>query len=1030
MSEFYPGARVRLRRNINKIGTLISQIDEDNWIVKWDNNNEFDDVRETKIEVAPGPETPLTLLKKFRFAGLKDLRFAITLNRLSGKLSDFIYSLNLTNTSFYPYQFKPLITFLNSQSRSLLIADEVGLGKTIEAGLIWTELEMRKRANKLLVICPAALREKWKFELNDKFNLRATIRNANELFEEMKRIEAEPASSSVSIISLQGARNTKSRDNSLNQYLRGMMYEASAPRFDLVILDEAHSIRNQDTSSFEFVENIQKFTPSMLMLSATPIQTSQSNLFSLMGLLAPEQYPTPDRLDAVIRENERLIKICGHLSKGNFSVSNFRNEVQQLIYESDGSRQTRLEGILNQANLEKILTTESGRVKIINDLLSLDLLFRTVSRMRKADVIEDRVIREVFTYKAKKTAAETEFYNLVSSTVENYAGDPKLAKFLLANVLKMFSSSAQAVFQHWNRTAEVDVGDEEYESYLPSESVRIEEDGKRSGLAHALYSATLKFEKKTELFAKDSKLEELIRALELFWEHHPNEKVLLFSFYKITLRYLEKGLKKRGINAVRYDGDIPSGERPKVMEEFRSGNCKVLLASEIAAEGIDLQFMRCVVNFDMPWNPSRIEQRIGRIDRIGQKSPKIFILNLLYANTIDELVYERLLDRLNIFRQALGLCEDVIGAEIAELTPKLFEPNLTKEQIEERINQTKIAIEQKIAITPPNELSLVYKLIQKEIAKAQELEKFVTAEDLISYIRMFLEAEGSGGRLIEIDSSKKLYRLDMTSQIRVKFESFLNKVRCSQKTGLIVCEPPPLLRIENKKGPSESGVERVTQNHPLITFISHWLQEEKIAPAGTAAIRLSFSTLPDSVSQKVKKGLYYFLIEKWTKSDISDSSFLLKNFIFDLENSQLLDGETGDRLIHLASLNGEDLPTALFDKEVKEGVVRLYNISLDLTEGSFDDYEKRERENYLMQIDFALKQLSLEEQKVKGRFEERYQNTKYSSEQGMEGRLKIVENEFKKEMKNIEDNRARTLANKDSFEVSNKVLQVGLLEII
>ncbi|WP_337557049.1 C-terminal helicase domain-containing protein [Parasutterella sp.] len=293
--------------------------------------------------------------------------------------------------------------------------------------------------------------------------------------------------------------------------------------------------------------------------------------------------------------------------------------------------------------------------------MSLNLLFRSVARMRKADVIEERVIREIYAEKTKMNSAEAEFYNAISDNVWDYAASQGVHEgFLMAGAQKMLSSSPQAAFLHWEGKDNLSSEKAEYDNYLPSEACSTGEESSKSGFFDVLRKTALYFEKKDELLAVDSKLNELVKALNFFWQKHPKEKVLLFSFYKITLRYLEKKLKSLGFKVLRYDGDIPNEDRGRIMEDFKKGDYQILLASEIAAEGIDLQFMKCVVNYDLPWNPARVEQRIGRVDRIGQESLKIFVYNLFYRGTIDETVYDRLLSRLGIFERSLGLCEDVV----------------------------------------------------------------------------------------------------------------------------------------------------------------------------------------------------------------------------------------------------------------------------------------------------------------------------------------------------------------------------------
>lgn len=157
-------------------------------VVPAEGGNVFDDVR------------------RLRFGHARELRSALTHSRLGGKLADLIYSLYTTNTDFYAYQFKPVLSFLDSPSRGLLIADEVGLGKTIDAGLIWTQLRSREDARRLLVVCPAMLREKWRDELAERFGVDARICNAGEVVELLEQAQGKPNASFAAIASMQGLR--------------------------------------------------------------------------------------------------------------------------------------------------------------------------------------------------------------------------------------------------------------------------------------------------------------------------------------------------------------------------------------------------------------------------------------------------------------------------------------------------------------------------------------------------------------------------------------------------------------------------------------------------------------------------------------------------------------------------------------------------------------------------------------------------------------------------------------------------------
>src|ERR1035437_7596817 len=220
------------------------------------------------------------LMARGRYGRVADLRGAITYYRLSGRLANLIYSLNTTNTQFLAYQFKPVLQFLDSPSNGILIADEVGLGKTIEAGLIWTELRARQDARRLLVVCPAMLREKWKLELANRFGVQAEIVDAQELHAKLETARQHTQESFALVASLQGLRPPKGWNNKEEPSGSGAAKLARVlddadlgdPLLDMVVIDEAHYLRNQETQTHRFGQLLRPVTQSMVMLSATPVR--------------------------------------------------------------------------------------------------------------------------------------------------------------------------------------------------------------------------------------------------------------------------------------------------------------------------------------------------------------------------------------------------------------------------------------------------------------------------------------------------------------------------------------------------------------------------------------------------------------------------------------------------------------------------------------------------------------------------------------------------------------------------------------
>ena len=252
-----PGDRVRLKDNPSREGTLSSHppIGEGRRrkrVVDFPGGPEG--VPESQLErVSQEVPDAYLYMSRGQYGPAKELRGAITYCRLSGKLANLIYSLNTTNTQFHPFQFKPVLQYLDSPSRGLIIADEVGLGKTIEAGLIWTELRARQDARRLLVVCPAILRQKWVDELRNRFGTKAEIVNAADVLQRLQSLKDDPYEEFALVASLQGLRappgwnDDEGPAGSAAAQLARFLDEAaeSDPLFDLVIVDEAHYLRNQ-----------------------------------------------------------------------------------------------------------------------------------------------------------------------------------------------------------------------------------------------------------------------------------------------------------------------------------------------------------------------------------------------------------------------------------------------------------------------------------------------------------------------------------------------------------------------------------------------------------------------------------------------------------------------------------------------------------------------------------------------------------------------------------------------------------------
>ena len=317
---------------------------------------------------------PLDLLKDGKLGTPEDLRRTLTHVRLTGRLADIIYSMESTNTDFHAYQFKPVLKLLQTPTNGLLIADEVGLGKTIEAGLIWTELRSRFNLNRLVVLCPAALREKWHDELVNKMGIFPIICDAKETLRILKSDEYRARGFAI-ISSTQGLRPPRHWDDAdktessaaqlqLAQFLRSMENEERL--VDLLVVDEAHHMRNPSTQNNNLGQLMRNVSEYLVLLTATPIHNYNRDLFSLLHLLDPSTFERHEDFIEILEANKPLVRARDLVLKKETGLE----ELTSLLLEAKdqqllrGNRQleTLLTRIKADGKIEFSVRTQSDRL--------------------------------------------------------------------------------------------------------------------------------------------------------------------------------------------------------------------------------------------------------------------------------------------------------------------------------------------------------------------------------------------------------------------------------------------------------------------------------------------------------------------------------------------------------------------------------------------------------------------------------------------------------------------------------------------
>lgn len=941
---FRPNTRVYVKTAPDKIGTLTGSVREHAGRTRYE--VDFGPQREYIIEgnlaEAAAVLDIFELLEQSRYGGVVHLRSVITHTRLTGRLADIIYSMEASNTEFLPYQFKPVLNLVDSPSKGILIADEVGLGKTIEAGLIWTELRSRFNATKLLVLCPAVLREKWQQELARRFGVRATICSAKELHDLLKQHQAGDLDEFAAIVSLQGARPPKQWEEDdriktgaaeLARFLAGL--EPGQPLFDCVIVDEAHYLRNPETQVYELAQLVREVAEHLLLLSATPIHLRSDDLFHLLALIDSENFRYVHAFKDVLIANAPLIRLGEDLRRKVLSQGEFLAQVEQCMQHPMMQANRQLQNLLSNPPDDAALGDPIHRERYANRIERVNLLARVVCRTRKRDVQTNRVVREAVSPTVTMTATERQFYDEVTTSVRRYCLEGDLVEgFILTIPQRQMCSSIPAAFRAWRSKTELDdTGSLCYEDTGDGEIKSKKEPGP---LIRELSAIVGKLTTFPELKAGDSKYRVLLAQLREYWRSYPKKKVILFSYYRETLRYLYERLHEDRIPCVLIMGGMQESKQ-SIIEKFRTDTkARLLLASEVASEGIDLQFSSFLINYDLPWNPMRVEQRIGRIDRIGQREDRIHIWNFFYGDTLDDRIYHRLFLRLDIFRHAFGDIEAVLGEKIQELGYYLLSHNLTPEQEVHRIEQARLALartvrEQEELEEEAAHLAAHGDYVLNQVKAARQMRRYIDPESLWTYVRDALIQDFPGIELVRLGDDPLTVEIGLSQHARVEFQHFLELTKLLGKTRLLRGGTESRIRcvFSSKVDFATARHEVINQLHPLVRFVTARAKKDLHLPL--VAARISPYATPT-----ISPGTYLVSSQMWSTTGARTLEKLVFKGTNLLTEAGLTD-EQAETLINAAAHQGEDWPASrgLMDPDL---ALNRYQDVLDRLDDQFAEY--------------------------------------------------------------------------------------------
>lgn len=826
------------------------------------------------IEVA---DDPLAVVGAAPWVDAAQFRARLTAARLAHPLVDTLYALQAARIQYIPFQFKPILRLLRADQPRLLIADEVGVGKTIEAGLILKELQARQPIENVLIVCPKALVTKWQLEMR-RFDEDSQILNADRLRHCLREADMEgawPSQYARAIVHLELLRI----DDYLlgaegHQRRPGLATLDPPPRFSLLIVDEAHHLRNPGTSSHQLGQFLVEASEAVVFLSATPVHLGSRNLFILLQLLRPDLFPDEDVFRLMLEPNPCLTQAMRHV-RTRSPVADWQQAAAEVLHsasETQWGHQVLARDPRFSAWRERLSGSEplvdSERVRCLRDLEELHTLAHLMNRTRRRD-IGRFTIREPHMVAVPFTPEQAAFYDALIAARREILGlthDLRVVSLVTDTLERQAASCLPALvplLDHVLGIGQLDFGsltdDPEAEGAdLPLPKPLAEQLRRLAELAVALPP-------------DDPKLDQLLGIARTTLTGPGPGKLLVFSFFLHTLRYLAQQLTKRGYRVGLVAGWVEEEERQRLRDRFRlprdhSEALDILLSSEVGCEGLDYEFCDRLVNYDIPWNPMRIEQRIGRIDRFGQQSDKVLIFNFVTPGTVEERIFYRCFERLGIFRDTIGDLEEILGdlQLVDGLLAIALDPTLTPAQAEEKARQLgdnalRLVDERRRLEEEGASLLGLDQSFLADVEAVTASGRVVLPADLKQMIGLFLERPGLGGRLGDDPERPGIARIRLNREARA---GLLEQVHAlgrrdratTQVTRWLGGDEPQLeVTFEQPTALVMRALPFITPVHPLARVaVEAWSQ----AP-GPLTAQLTI------VDNAVPPGVCVFVLELW-----------------------------------------------------------------------------------------------------------------------------------------------------------------------
>ena len=925
--------------------------------------------------------------------------YELTRRRRGGDIDRLSQSLFNSSVDLNPHQIDAaLFALQNPLNKGVLMADEVGLGKTIEAALVMSQL-WAERKRSIIIICPASLRKQWANELTEKFNLPVRVLDAKTYKTLQKKgIHSPLREDVINIISF--------------NYVTSIEKHLTTIPWDLVVIDEAHKLRNAHRESHQTGQAVKRtFAGSKkLLLTATPLQNSLLELFGLSTIIDEHLFGDISSFRSqFMRDGNdiealkyRLKEFCQRtLRRHVLEYIKYTKRIPVTIPFTPSPEEVRfynlISAFLQRENSYALPYRQKHLVSLaVRKLLAsstpaviktLEGMLERLNQLLEEQVLESDWIEKLIDDEDIEYELEDDFEQELQQIADQEKEQQEAPKIEVDMTLLKGEIA-------------------ELEQYLEL-AYHIKEDEKSHALCKALDIGFEKMQKmgsprKAVIFTESTRTQAyLAQYLE---RHGYNSKVITFSGSNNTQsqKAVYQNWVKENKGTYKVTGSLAIDKRSAIIDNFRD-DAEILIATEAAAEGVNLQFCNLVINYDLPWNPQRVEQRIGRCHRYGQKFDVVVINFLNKKNEADGRVLELLTDKFQLFDGLFGSSDEILG------------------RIESGIDFEKRIISIYDQCRTPTEINTAFDELQKE------LDETITKRMAETEAKLFENFDQQIHELLKIRKQKAEERLDiisrlfwqLTQHLLAQAATFDNNKLTFNLSKPIETSPAGKYRLKHKGVDKSDDIQIYRMNHPLGEYV---LDKGRRLNTPVANVIFDLTSHPYKLSAleslATKSG--WLELNQLELQSFQDEEHLV--FTAQTDTGELLDQELCEQLFNLSATTqgsvSEEPPEAL-KENAKQQIKAKLNQVLEENNKYFE--QAREKLEAWAEDQILSSEKALEDTKLKIRDAKRQSRQAQSLEEQKEWQTKI-----KKLEKQKRDQRRRIFDVEDAIEDKRDELIAGL----